>query len=69
LSNLFLVVIFDGVLVTLFKFGESDSNLSCPPNLGATEGNLGANTINLRGIFRKELSFIQIANLNTNRLV
>ena len=41
LSNLFLVVVLDGVLVALFKFAEGDADLVGPPDLGAAEGDLG----------------------------
>ena len=40
LSNLFLVIVLDGVLVALFKFAEGDADLVGPPDLGAAEGDL-----------------------------
>ena len=41
LSDLFLVVVFDGVLVALLELAEGDAHLVGPPNLGAAKRDLG----------------------------
>ena len=40
LLNLFLEVILQGIFITFLQATKCNVDLSCPPNLGTTQGNL-----------------------------